>query len=110
MSYDDALAARVRAMAAERPDVAERAMFGGLAFMVGGNLACCVLGEDLLVRLAPEEAEAALGEPGVAPFGMPGRRPMRGFVRVDGAAVGADADLASWFDAAVAFAGALPGK
>ena len=65
MAYDEALADRIRDVLSARSDVSERKMFGGVAFMVAGNMACGVLGEDLIVRLGEEEAERALGEEGV---------------------------------------------
>ena len=84
-------------------------MFGGIAWMVDGNMACGTLGEDLMVRLAPEDAESALGEPHVGPMDFTGR-PMRGFVKVSGEGVTEDADLARWVDAGAAFAASLPPK
>ena len=57
MAYDEALADRVRDLVSARADVSERKMFGGIAFMVGGNMACGVMGGDLIVRLGDQEAE-----------------------------------------------------
>jgi len=67
MAYDEALADRIRDVLAARPDVEEREMFGGIAFMLTGNMACGVIGEDLLVRLGPG-AEDALREPHTRPM------------------------------------------
>lgn len=77
MPYDHDLADRVRAALADRGDAAERAMFGGLTFMVGGHMCCGVTGDDLMVRLEPAAAEAALAEPGVRPMDFTGR-PLKG--------------------------------
>lgn len=103
MAYDEQLAARVRAQLAARDDVAERRMFGGLAFMVGGRMACAVLDETLLVRLGSDAADAALDEPHVRPMDFTGR-PSRGSVYVDPPATATDAALAGWVERGVAFA------
>lgn len=65
MTYDDTLAARVRDAV---PDLAEKKVFGGLAFLLHGNLAVGVHGDELIVRVAPESYDALLGEPGARPF------------------------------------------
>jgi hypothetical protein len=109
MAYDEALAERVRAIIAVRSDVTERKMFGGIAWMLGGNMACGVLGEDVLVRLAHDDADRALAEPNTRVFDMTGR-PARGMVVVDGGSVTADADLARWIDAGADHAASLPPK
>ena len=67
MAYDEGLATRVREVLGDRPGLVEKQMFGGLAFLVHGNMACGVRGEDLIVRVAADTAEAALAEPGVRP-------------------------------------------
>jgi hypothetical protein len=109
MAYDEALAERVRAIIAVRSDVTERKMFGGIAWMLGGNMACGVLGDDVLVRLAHDDADRALAEPNTRVFDMTGR-PARGMVVVDGGSVTADADLARWIDAGADHAASLPPK
>ena len=109
MAYDEALAERIRTIIAARSDVTERKMFGGIAWMIGGNMACGVLGEDVLVRLAYDDADRALAEPNTRVFDMTGR-PARGMVVVDGGSVGADADLARWIDAGADHAASLPPK
>jgi TfoX/Sxy family transcriptional regulator of competence genes len=110
MAYDEQLADRIRDLVLDRPDIAERKMFGGIAWMAGGNMAVCVMREDLLVRVDPEEMDAVLAEPHTGTFGMAGRRPMRGFVRVDGEAIAEDADLGRWVDRGIAWAASLPPK
>ena len=81
MAYDEKLADRVRGLLAGRRDVTEREMFGGLTFMVGGHMCCGVNGDELIVRLRPADAEAALDRLGARPMDFTGR-PMRGFVTV----------------------------
>ena len=62
MAYDEGLATRVREVLGDQPGLVEKQMFGGLAFLVQGNLACGVLGEDLIVRVAADAAEVARGD------------------------------------------------
>src|ERR671910_486561 len=69
MAYDEQLAARVRTLLADRTDVTERKMFGGLTFMIGGNMCCGVNGDELIVRLDPEREDDALATPH-APDGL----------------------------------------
>ena len=108
MAYDEAMAQRVRAIV---PGYPERKMFGGLAWMVNGNMAVAVMSVGgLLVRVDPEDMETLFREPGVGPFGREGAKPMTGFVKVDESAVADDADLARWVDAGVAWAATLPPK
>lgn len=109
MAYSEELAGRIREAIAGRDRVTERKMFGGIAWMVNGNMACGTLGEDMMVRLHPEDAELALAEPHVGPMQFTGR-PMRGFVTVDAAGVVETADLTRWVDAGAAFAASLPPK
>lgn len=109
MAYSEELATRIRGLLGERDGVSERKMFGGIAWMVDGNMACGTLGEDLMVRLAHDDAECALGEPHVGPMDFTGR-PMRGFIRVSGEGIAEDTELARWVDAGAAFASSLPPK
>jgi hypothetical protein len=109
MAFDPGLADRVRSSLAGRAVVDERAMFGGLAFMVGGHMACGVLGDDLVLRLGPEGADEALDRPGVRPMDFTGR-PMKSYVYVAPDSVGDDASLADWLDRALGFVATLPPK
>jgi hypothetical protein len=84
-------------------------MFGGIAFMVGGNMAVGVSGSELMVRVGPETDAAALARPGVRPFDMTGR-PMAGWVLVAADGYADDATFASWLDQGIAFARSLPPK
>lgn len=108
MAYDDKLAARVRAVLADRQDVTERHMFGGLTFMVAGHMCCGVNGDELILRLGPERAAEALGGPHTRPMDFTGR-PLRGFVTVDPQGLAGRA-LARWVREAVAWAESLPPK
>ena len=109
MAYDAALAERVRAIICARDEVAERKMFGGVAWMLRGNMACGVLGDDIAVRLSHEDADRALEEPGTRRFDMTGR-PARGLIVVAGTAVASDEALARWVDAGAEHALSLPPK
>jgi TfoX/Sxy family transcriptional regulator of competence genes len=109
MAYDETLAERAREVISAREDVVERKMFGGIAWMVRGNMACGVLSDELIVRLAPEDAERALAEPHTREFDFTGR-PMRNMVMVAPEATAADADLAGWVDVGADFAASLPPK
>ena len=81
MAYDEDLADRVRAALPDGEEVTERRMFGGLAFMLGGHMFCGVVKDTLMLRLGPEGAARALGQPHVRPMDFTGR-PMKGMVFV----------------------------
>jgi TfoX/Sxy family transcriptional regulator of competence genes len=111
MAYDEGLAERIRELITARPGVVERKMFGGLGWMIGGNMAVGVMREsELVVRIEPEETEAACREPHVHEFGRSGRKPMRGFVLVEPAGVEDEAELARWVDVGAARAASMPPK
>ena len=110
VAYDEALADRVRDLISARGDVTEKKMFGGIAFLLGGNMAVGVRGEDLLVRLAGEDAEDALSEDGVRPFEMGSRRRPKGWVLVGPERVSDQAGLAEWVDVGADHAASLPAK
>ncbi|HEX2084053.1 MAG TPA: TfoX/Sxy family protein [Solirubrobacteraceae bacterium] len=109
MAYDEALADRVRDVIGVRSALTEKKMFGGVAWMIGGNMACGVIGDELIVRLDREEADAALGEPHVRAFDFTGR-PMRGFVVVGPEAIAEPGDLTRWVDCGADYAASLPAK
>ena len=109
MAYDEELADRLRLLTAGR-GLTEKKMFGGLAFLLGGNMAVAVSGQGgLMVRVDPEQAEALLAEPGAALFEMGGRS-MKGWLLVDDAAVEDDAVLQRWAERGLSYAGSLPAK
>ena len=109
MAYDEALADRVREVLAPHRDLSERRMFGGIAFMLAGNMCCGVIGEDLMVRLGPDDGPKALKEDGVRPMDFTGR-PMKTAVYVSPDVTADDDRLASWVEAGAAFASSLPPK
>ena len=109
MAYDESLADRVREVLSARAGLSERRMFGGIAFMVAGNMAVGVIGDDLMVRLDPADAEKALSEPNVRPMDFTGK-PMKGMVYVDPAGTEEDEDLVGWVEAGADFAASLPPK
>lgn len=109
MAFDEALADRVREALAPRSEVSERRMFGGIAFMIAGNMACGVIGEDLMIRLGAEDAERALAEPHVRPMDFTGK-PMKTAIYVDPEGTADDESLASWVEAGADLAASLPPK
>ncbi|WP_406442384.1 TfoX/Sxy family protein [Streptomyces sp. NBC_00631] len=109
MAYDQGLAERIRERLGADADVAEKRMFGGIAFLYRGNMAVGVTGDDLMVRVGPDATDAALARPGARIFDMTGR-PMRGWVVVAGSAVTEDDALGAWIDEGHAFAASLPPK
>ena len=111
MAYDERVAERVREVIQARAGVTERKMFGGVGWMIGGNMACGVMSSDqLIVRIDPDETEEAIREPHVSEFGRPGSKPMKGFVLVAPEGFADDADLARWVDRGAARASELPPK
>jgi TfoX/Sxy family transcriptional regulator of competence genes len=109
MAFDEGLATRVRELIGDDPGVAEKRMFGGLAFLLNGNMACGVRGDDLIVRLAADASRDALAEPGARPFDLTGR-PMRGWLMVGAEGHAEDDDLRRWIDRGMAHARTLPPK
>lgn len=108
MAYGERLADRIRALLDDEPGVTERKMFGGLAFMVNGNMACGPVKRTLMVRVGSHGHETALAD-GADEMTFTGRA-MRGFVQVDVADLDDDATLAGWVDRGVRFAASLPPK
>ncbi|MXM65375.1 RNA methyltransferase [Streptomyces sp. HUCO-GS316] len=109
MAYDEGLAERIRDRLSAHHGVTEKRMFGGIAFLHSGNMAVGVTGDDLMVRVGPDNTEAALARPGTRLFDMTGR-PMRGWILVAGTALTEDDTLAQWINDGYAFAGTLPPK
>ena len=108
MGYDERLADRVRELLAERTDITERRMFGGLTFMVAGHMCCGVNKDELILRLAPDADGTGLTAPHARPMDFTGR-PMRGFVTVSPDGV-KGRNLDRWVAQAVAYAESLPPK
>jgi TfoX/Sxy family transcriptional regulator of competence genes len=110
VAYDEELAARIREHVGHDPAVTEQKMFGGLAFLVGGNMAVAASGQGgLLVRVDPAESDRLVAETSARPMEMRGRE-MRGWLRVDSDAVRGDGELRQWIDRGVAYARSLPPK
>lgn len=107
MAYDEQLATRLRDVLTGEPGLTEKRMFGGLAFLVDGNLAVSASSKGgLLLRVEPRESEALLDEPSVQPFEMRGRE-MAGWLWVQKEAVATDAQLERWVGLGVARARAV---
>ena len=109
MVYDETLADRVRSGLAGRSGINERRMFGGLAFMLDGNMCCCVTERGLMVRVGPDGYEDALRQPHAGVMDMTGR-PMRGWVLVGLEGLASDESLGQWVQQGAEFAGTLPPK
>jgi TfoX/Sxy family transcriptional regulator of competence genes len=110
VAYDEELAERMRDLLLGEPGVSEKRMFGGVGFMVDGNLAVAASSRGgMLVRVDPDAHEALLGEPHAAPFEMRGRS-LRGWLFVDPAGLRGDEQLEEWVGRGVDFARSLPSK
>jgi len=109
VAYDEGLAQRVREAVEGIAGVEEKRMFGGVGFLVRGNMACGVLRDDLIVRVGPERYDAALAQPHTRPFDSNGRA-MRGWVMVGADGHESDDALADWVAQGVVFARSLPAK
>jgi TfoX/Sxy family transcriptional regulator of competence genes len=111
MAYDEELAHRIRSIVGDEPGVSEKRMFGGLAFLIGGNMSVAASGNGgLLVRVDPAQNDALLAEPGAEEFAMGGRAPMKGWLRVDPTVLDDDETLGRWVRRGVTYAGTLPSK
>ena len=108
MPYDEKLVDRVRGVLTGKA-FEERKMFGGLTFMVQGNMCCGVEGDRLMVRVGPEKHDEALGQEHAQPMDFTGR-PMKGMVFVGSEGLTSDKDLKSWVKRGVDFALSLPAK
>jgi len=110
VAYDEALAERIRQLMAGERGVTEKKMFGGLSFLVEGNMSVAASGQGgLLVRVDPDESDSLLKQPGVQLMEMGGRS-MAGWLRVDSDAVRTKRQLGTWVERGVAFARSLPPK
>ena len=110
MAYDEDLANRIRELIAGAPDVTEQRMFGGLAFLVGGNMSVAASGQGgLMVRVDPGDMAALLAKPHARPFEMRGRA-MKGWLRVDPEGVRTKRQLEPWVKRGVAYGRSLPPK
>ena|SRR5687767_5455374 len=109
MAFDESLAERVRDELAVHGGVTERKMFGGLAFMLHGNMCCGIVDDRLMVRVGPDAYDEALARPHAHEMDFTGR-PMRGLVYVEAAGVAEEDDLEAWVGRGVDYATTLPRK
>ena len=110
MAYDEELADRIRELIGEDADLSEKKMFGGLAFLIRGNMAVAASGQGgILVRVDPAESDALVETTSAHPMEMRGRQ-MRGWLRVDSEDVRAERQLAKWVDVGTTYARSLPPK
>jgi len=110
MAYDEELAGRIRALVGDRPDLTEKTMFGGLAFLIGGNIAVAASGQGgVLVRVDPATSDDLVATTPAELMEMRGRS-MRGWLRVAPEGVAADAVLGEWVARGIAHAASLPAK
>jgi hypothetical protein len=109
MAFSEALAERIRQGQTRRKGIEEKKMFGGVGFLLNGNLLVGIWKDSLCVRLGPEQAVKALHEPHVKEFDITGR-PMKGWVLVEPQGVEDDDQVSAWIQWAVKFVGKLPAK
>jgi len=109
MAYDEGLAQRVREQLQEAPGYVEKKMFGGVCYLLDGNMACGILNEDLIVRVGAERYEASLQLPHTRKFDITGK-PMKGWIMVSHDGHAADDDLSDWLQRGISFASSLPPK
>lgn len=109
MGYDAQLATRTRKLIGDEPGLREMEAFGGLSFLVHGNMSVGVIDDELVVRVGPEGFDDALAKGHARPFDFSGR-PMKGWVYVDPEGLASDAQLADWVNRGLAFARSLPPK
>ena len=109
MPYDDGLAHRVRTLLETRGDIEERSMFGGVGYMLDGNLVCGIHDEALVARVGPDAYASALEERHAREMDFTGK-PMRGLVFVDPPGTASDERLAAWLERCLEFVRSLPAK
>jgi TfoX/Sxy family transcriptional regulator of competence genes len=109
MAFSEALAERIRQRLARRKNVEEKKMFGGIGFLLNGNILVGVWKDSLIVRLGPEKGDEALKEPHVREFDITGR-PMKGWMLVEPEGVEDDEQLTDWIERATNFVKTLPAK
>jgi TfoX/Sxy family transcriptional regulator of competence genes len=110
VAYDEELADRIRDLVGDEPDLTEKKMFGGLAFLIGGNMAIAASGQGgLLVRADPDESDELVSKTAAEPMVMRGRS-MAGWLRVPAESVKTKRQLSKWVDVGVGYARSLPPK
>ena len=109
MAYDELLAARIFGIVSSHPGFVEKKMFGGVGYLINGNMACGVNQEFLIVRVGPENYERYLFEEDTLEFDFTGR-PMKGWLKVKPEAILSEQELQKWVNLGVVFAESLPPK
>ncbi len=109
MAYDEGLAERIRDHLGDTPGITEKPMFGGLSFLLHGNMSVGIVGEELCVRVGKERHDELVSEPGARIMDFTGR-PMQGWLFVAPEGFDDDADLAVWVSRGLDFAASLPPK
>ena len=109
MAYNENLADRIREVLAHRNELTEKKMFGGLSFMLCGNMCCGIINDDLVVRVDPDSYEKTVAKPHARPTDFTGR-PLKGMVYVEPEGYRTDEELKYWLDQALSFALSLPPK
>jgi len=109
MVYDKELAGRIRQILASLKGLDEKKMFGGISFLLNGNMCCGVIKDNLVIRIGRKNYEKALAEPHARPMDFTGR-PLSGFIYVSPSGYLTDKDLTKWLKQAIAFTKSLPPK
>jgi TfoX/Sxy family transcriptional regulator of competence genes len=109
MAYDEGLAQRIQEILDDIPGIEEKKMFGGICYLIKGNMACGVYKDFLIVRVGPDNYADSLAKPHAAEFDITGR-PMKGWVMVSAEGYDDDAVLHDWVRMGLDFAGSLPPK
>lgn len=109
MAYDNELAIRIQTIFRDTPGIVEKKMFGGIGYLVNGNMACGINGDQLIVRMSEADYREALKQPYVHVFDMTGR-PMNGWVTVDPDGFPTEAELKTWIERGLQYARSLPPK
>ena len=109
MAYDESLAERIRKQLGKSKGLVEKKMFGGLGFLLNGNMACGVSGSEMIVRLDPAKTDEALARPHTHVFDLSGR-PSKGWILVKPEGIATEAALAKWIKIGVDYAASLPPK
>ena len=110
MPFDEKLAARIRKQLGKKKGLVEKRMFGGVAFMLNGNMCVGIHKDELIVRLVPEDTEQALTQKHTRIFDLSGGRTMKGWILVQPKGLATDAALGKWVTVGVKFAASLPAK
>jgi len=109
LAYNEKLAQRIRESLKDKYQITEKRMFGGLSFLLNGNMCCGVINDSLMVRVGPDDYEDALTEQHTRQMDFTGR-PLKGFVYVDPEGLTTEESLLKWIDRGIKFASSLPSK